>query len=264
MSESDSDARIQARPDSGRRRAQRDNRKLVYLVSYPRSGNTLVREYFSPLQGRAQQSIYPGDVVDPTDAALTHALDHIEIIKSHRIPADGSPMIYLVRDGRNATLSFLYMTFLFGGHQYSELSEAYEGIWRLDATEGCWADHVAEAVRQSEARQVLFVRYEDVVLSPETALRGMIRFMNADVPAAVLRECVRRHRGSDKYAQNPYNGFLYEPAKGSIYDILKRRRGGDYWRHILDGRSRRYFHDRGATPLLLHFGYERSADWWEE
>jgi hypothetical protein len=88
--------------------------------------------------------------------------------------------------------------------------------------------------------------------------------MNADVPAAVLRECVRRHRGSDKYAQNPYNGFLYEPAKGSIYDILKRRRGGDYWRHILDGRSRRYFHDRGATPLLLHFGYERSADWWEE
>jgi hypothetical protein len=259
MSESDSDARIQARPDSGRRRAQRGNRKLVYLVSYPRSGNTLVREYFSLLQGRAQQSIYPGDVVDPTDAALTHALDHIEIIKSHRIPADGSPMIYLVRDGRNATLSFLYMTFLFGGHQYSELREVYEGIWRLDATEGCWADHVAEAVRQSGARKVLFARYEDVVLSPETALRGMIRFMNA-----VLRECVRRHRGSDKYAQNPYNGFLYEPAKGSIYDILKRRRGGDYWRHILDGRSRRYFHDRGATPLLLHFGYERSADWWEE
>jgi hypothetical protein len=94
MAQSDSDARIQTRPDSGRR----GNRKLVYLVSYPRSGNTLVREYFSLLQGRAQQSIYPGDVVDPTDAALTHALDHIEIIKSHRIPADGSPMICLVRD----------------------------------------------------------------------------------------------------------------------------------------------------------------------
>src|SRR5271166_2146365 len=89
MSESDSDARIQARPDSARRQAQRGNRKLVYLVSYPRSGNTLVREYFSLLQGRAQQSIYPGDVVDPTDAALTHALDHIEIIKS---PIEFRPM----------------------------------------------------------------------------------------------------------------------------------------------------------------------------
>ena len=85
MSESDSDARMRAGLDSGLRRARRGNRKLVYLVSYPRSGNTLVREYFSLLQGRAQHSIYPGDVVDATDAALTHALDHIEIIKSHPV-----------------------------------------------------------------------------------------------------------------------------------------------------------------------------------
>src|ERR1019366_2237331 len=30
------------------------NRSRVYLVSYPRSGNTLVRTYFSILQGRPQ------------------------------------------------------------------------------------------------------------------------------------------------------------------------------------------------------------------
>jgi hypothetical protein len=264
MSETDSAAWMQARSDFVRRWVRHGNRKVVYLVSYPRSGNTLVREYFSILQGRAQRSIYDGDVVDATDAALTHALDHIDIIKSHQITADGSPMIYLVRDGRNATLSFLYMTYLFGGHRYSELTEVYEGIWHLDATEGCWADHVAEAVQQSEVREVLFVRYEDVVSSPETALARMIRFANADVPAAVLGECVRRHKCSDSYAQNPYNGYLYEPAKGSIYGILKRNRRGDYWRRILDGRSRRYFHDRGATRLLLHFGYERFADWWQE
>lgn len=71
-------------------------------------------------------------------------------------------------------------------------------------------------------------------------------------------------RPSDGYAQNPYNGYLYQPAKGSIYDILKQQRHGDYWRHILDCRGRRHFHDGGATPLLLHFGYERSADWCQE
>jgi hypothetical protein len=255
---------MRARPGFERRQPRSGEPKLVYLVSYPRSGNTLVREYFSILQGRPQRSVYAGDVVDATDTALTHSIDHIEIVKSHQIPADRSPMIYLVRDGRNATLSFLYMTFLFGDHQYSELTEVYEGVWRLDATEGCWADHVGEALRQSEVRKVLFVRYEDVVSRPETALRRIIRFTKANVPGAVLGECVRRHERSNRYAQNPYNGYLYEPAKGSIYDILKQRRGGDYWRDILDGRSRRYFHERGGTPLLLRFGYERSADWWRE
>jgi Sulfotransferase domain len=240
------------------------SRKVVYLVSYPRSGNTLVREYLSILQGRAQRSVYEGDVVDAPEAGLTHALDHIEVVKSHQIPADGSPMIYLVRDGRNATLSFLYMKFLFGGHRYSALTEAYEGIWRLDAVEGSWADHVAEAVRQSAVRSVLFVRYEDLISSPETALQRMSEFTNADVPPAAVGECVRRQKRCSRYARNPYNGYLYAPATGSIYDILKQHRGGDYWRHIFDARSRRYFHDCGGTRMLVRFGYERSPDWWRE
>ena len=88
----------------------------------------------------------------------------------------------LLRDGRNATLSFLYTSFLFGSHQYSELSEAYEGIRRLDATEGSWACHVAEAVRQNEARKVLFVRFEDLVSSPEVTLKRMIRFIRGMFP----------------------------------------------------------------------------------
>lgn len=239
-------------------------RKRVYVVSYPRSGSTLVRSYFSILQGRSQVSIYEGDVVTATNAALTFALDGVEIVKSHQMPADDSATIYLVRDGRNATLSFLYMAFLFGGHRFSELAEAYDGIRHLDAAEGSWADHVGEAVRQAETRPILFVRYEDLTSGPESALAAMARFLDAEIPVDILGECVRRQKASDAYASNPYNGYLHEPTKGSIYDILKRYRREDYWRRILDVRSKRYLHDRGATPLLMRFGYERSADWWME
>jgi len=251
-------------PRQTRPRASRRDPVVVHLVSYPRSGNTLVREYLSILQGRAQTSVYDGDVVQATGPALTHALDHVAFVKSHQLPADDLPMVYLVRDGRNATLSFLYMSFLFGGHPYSELSEAYEGIVRLDAAEGPWAEHVEDALRQSAVRRTLFIRYEDLVARPEAALASMIGFVNARVPVAALRECVRRRERSSRYADNPYNGFLYQPAEGSIYDILKRNRRADYWRHILDRRTRRYLHDRGATEMLLRFGYERSADWWRD
>src|SRR5690348_9178270 len=98
-------------------------RTMVYLASYPRSGNTLIREYFAILQGRPQLSVYDGDIVGAPDVALTPSLDHVEIIKTHRMPSLEGPLIYLVRDGRNASLSFLYMAFLFGSHQFSGRGE---------------------------------------------------------------------------------------------------------------------------------------------
>jgi hypothetical protein len=236
----------------------------AYLVSYPRSGNTLVRKYFSILQGRPQFSLYDGDVVSPDGPALTRALDHVEIIKSHQMPPPEGAMIYLVRDGRNAALSFLYMSFLFGGHRYSNLSEVYDGLRHLDEEEGSWAEHVSRAVEQSKTRQVLFVRYEDLMSAPEATLSRMVSFLGAEILASVLSECVSRQRASDDYAGNLYNGYLYEPMKGSIYDILKRHRRENYWRLIFDSRSKRYFHEGGSTRFLLQFRYERSSDWWTE
>jgi hypothetical protein len=239
-------------------------RKRAHLVSYPRSGNTLVREFLAILQGRPQPSVYAGDVVGSRNAALTHALDRIDVVKSHQMPADGDAMIYLVRDGRNATLSFLYMSYLFGGHTFSALSEVYDGIRQLDEAEGSWADNVADALLLSESRPTLFVRYEDLVSAPQTALGQIARFLGADVPAEVLDDCIRRQKTSVSYVANPKNGYLYRPPKGSIYDLLKQHRRDSYWRHIFDDRSRKYFHASGATQFLLHFDFERSADWWKE
>jgi hypothetical protein len=239
-------------------------RNHVYLVSYPRSGSTLLRSYFSILQGRPQYAAYHGDIVWSGTPAINAAFDHIALIKTHQFPADDKPMLYLVRDGRNATLSHLYLTFLWGGHRYSRLTETYDGIRHLDRAEGSWARHVEEALRQCEQRSTLFLRYEDLVRSPEEALLQAARFTGAELSLAELAECVARHRREDRYATQSYSGYLYEPEPNSIYDILKQHRGEDYWRHIFDSQCRKYFHRTGATAFLLRFGYEQSADWWRQ
>lgn len=238
-------------------------RRRYYLVSYPRSGNTLVRSYFAILQGRPQLSVYAGDVVTADQGGLAPDLDQIDIIKSHEMPGGADPVIYLVRDGRNATLSLLQMSLLFGGHNFQRLDQVGEAIQWLDRQEGSWSEHVALALQASRTRPVLFVRYEDLVAAPEPALDGMIRFMGENVANDVLAEGVLRHRRSDRYRDNPYNGFAYEPPAGSMFELLQRHRRGAYWRHIFDARSRRYFHDTGATPALLQFGYEDSDEWWK-
>jgi hypothetical protein len=238
-------------------------RRVVYLVSYPRSGNTLVRGCFAILQGRPQPSIYPGDVVMSPAIGLSGALDNVVLLKSHAMPPGDDPVVYLVRDGRNATLSFLYMTFLFGGHRFSRLHEVHDAIRYLDRAEGSWAAHVASGLRESRRRPILFVRYEDLMRRRAQMLGMMSGFAGATLPAAVLEECVRRHAATDRYADNPFNGYRHQPEPGSIYDLLKRRRQADYWRHIFDPPSKRYFHETGATDALRLFGYETSADWWQ-
>ncbi|MGJ5205386.1 sulfotransferase domain-containing protein [Bradyrhizobium sp. HKCCYLR20261] len=234
-----------------------------YLVSYPRSGNTLVRAYFAILQGRPQLSVYAGDVVSAERGGLAADLDGVDLIKTHQIPAGSDPVIYLVRDGRNATLSFLQMSLLFGGHDFQRLDQVHEAIQWLDRREGSWSDHVSQALAASKTRRVMFVRYEDLIATPEQALDRMIRFIGRHLPAEILTECVNRQRLSDRYAENPYNGFTYQPRQGSIFELLQRYRNGSYWRHILDDRSKRYFHETGATAALLQFGYEDTDQWWK-
>ncbi|MEA2783091.1 MAG: sulfotransferase [Rhodospirillaceae bacterium] len=238
--------------------------RRIYLVSYPRSGSTLVRKYLSILQGCPQRSIYHDDVVDAATIALTRALDHVEVIKSHRLPPGDDDIIYIVRDGRNATLSFLYLSFLSGGHRLTKLSEAWDGIRQLDEVEGSWGEHVARALGERGRRRILFVRYEDLIRNPHDEMTRIACFMAADLPSEVIASCLRLASSWDGYSRKPLSGYTYEPDPGSIYDLLKRYRGEDYWRHIFDSRCRSHFHERGGTGPLLHFDYERSTDWWKE
>ena len=250
-------------PCLARRRALLPHRKQIFLVSYPRSGSTLLRKYFSLLQGRPQPSVYKDDIVDAAGGPLTSALDGVDLIKSHQLPGGCEDVVYLVRDGRNATVSFLYMKFLFGNHRFSEPQELRDALQYIDADEGSWAGHVKAGLALSKQRRVLFLKYEDLTLRPEWFLQQLLEFTGTPVPPSVLDQCVRLEKQSDAYMRNPYNGYLHRPQPGSIYDQLMRHRTGDYWRYLFDAACKRHFHDQGGTQFLLHFGYEESSDWWK-
>ncbi len=239
-------------------------RRRIHLVSYPRSGSTLLRRYLSILQGRPQRSRYPRDVVDAGLPALTRDLDRVEIVKTHQFPDDERDLIYLVRDGRNASLSFVYMTFLTGGHRLFRLEEAYEALRTLDRREGSWGGHVGSILQEAGRRRILFLRYEDLVDAPAAAIARLARFLDCDIDSGTIADCLELERLSTRYAENPLSGYLYDPPAGSIYEILKRHRRDDYWRHIFDARCKRYFHENGGTTGLIHFGYEGSPDWWRD
>lgn len=238
-------------------------RKKIYFISYYRSGNSLLRTYFSVLQGRPQLSIYKGDVVRPENEPLTNALNHISLIKSHTFSPKYRDIVYIIRDGRNAMISHLYLTFLWGGHSFSKLEDIHEGIRHLSDQGHFWGDHVKEALNEAAGKNMLFIKYEDLIGKPSDTLKKVINFIGAGLPDETVNECVRLTGERKSYFDDPYNGYTYEPEEGSIYHLLKKHRSEDYWKPIFDDKTKRYFHERGGTEFLLKFGYEESEDWWK-
>ncbi len=82
---------------------------IVWLASFPRSGNTYFRIALEKLYGQKSLSLYEDDPdrIRQDLAALRQSCD-VHFIKTHELPNDDSPAILLVRDGRDAMVSFAH------------------------------------------------------------------------------------------------------------------------------------------------------------
>ncbi|MGC1272993.1 MAG: sulfotransferase domain-containing protein, partial [Planctomycetaceae bacterium] len=102
---------------------------IVWLASYPRSGNTFLRLVLDSLFGLPTYTLYderrlaspdlgpapplPRDLADPQpripfDVARFVDRPELHVVKTHGLPLDGRPAIYVVRDGREATTSYFH------------------------------------------------------------------------------------------------------------------------------------------------------------
>lgn len=83
---------------------------VVWLASFPRSGNTFVRILLKELYGQEALSLYEDDpsAVDPGSLADLRKDPRLYFIKTHEAPDDDSPAILLTRDGRDAMVSYAH------------------------------------------------------------------------------------------------------------------------------------------------------------
>lgn len=140
-------------------------RHFIWLASYPRSGNTLLRTILWHCFGLRSASLYPLDLGG--NRALEEHVGHIEhgprikdrlrengvaLIKTHERPQDGNPAIYVIRDGRAAAVSL----WRFGGKAIP-LEAVIDGRHRF----GTWADHV-RAWGPERRPNTLLLKYEDL------------------------------------------------------------------------------------------------------
>lgn len=149
---------------------------ITWLASYPRSGNTLYRMFLYHLWDIPTYSIYndrditkmgAGDTVGHRQ--MTQPLGHYRksdemfYVKTHNLPSDHAPAVYIVRDVRDVMVSYAHYR-----QDMERCLDDFDTILRRLITGdrwGGWSEHITRWTDRSQT--LLTVKYEDLVERPE-------------------------------------------------------------------------------------------------
>lgn len=148
----------------------------VWLASYPRSGNTFFRiilsyRYGLPSDGQGGPPESWNELRQIDSSVRPPAPDAPQFVKTHALPGtDLDPAIYLVRDGRDALVSYAYYVLAFdrGIARSAVTPELFRNTLRdlileMRSPFGTWA---ANAEAWMTRPNTAVVRYEELVADP--------------------------------------------------------------------------------------------------
>ncbi|HYI45598.1 MAG TPA: sulfotransferase domain-containing protein [Actinomycetota bacterium] len=168
---------------------------IAWLASYPRSGSTLFRMILRKRHGLMTHSVYDDPDLTQMGAASTvgHAgrapieklmsSSRSHLVKTHRLPEDALPAVYIVRDGRDVCVSFAHYRVaapnLTPEKRANRTPPSFEECLRQvivgDPVYGRWSHHVDGWMDPARGGSVQLVRYEDLVSSPEAVVTEALK-----------------------------------------------------------------------------------------
>lgn len=169
---------------------------IVWIASYPRSGNTFLRIIMREVFGIDTYSIYTeteetcpvvSTALNPSETetgeeegpSVNLAYDwrkfagreQIDLVKTHHPPFDNSKAIYLIRDGRESVASYY--------HYIREVNKQDVSVTDVVAglvTFGSWGDH-AKAWNPRSRPNTLVIRFEQLIADPVRFLPTIANFL---------------------------------------------------------------------------------------
>lgn len=160
---------------------------LVWLASYPRSGNTFFRLALHQLYGRRSVGMQargvkpPGDDGRPyelrtelTDAEMAES-EAVYFVKTHSLPSETTnPAIYLVRDGRDSLVSYAWFSLVWHRGMAAEQvtpEQIHEALFNVMVDPrgpyGTWGSNVLAWLSRPHT---CVLKFEDMIRTPEKSV----------------------------------------------------------------------------------------------
>ncbi len=240
----------------------------IFLVSFPKSGNTWTRFLLANLRFPNQPATWANINRLIPDPAVTAKKDfdrmpRPRIIKSHECFDPRYPrVIYIVRDPRDVVLSqYHYHRKL---RKIEDDSPVENFVTRFLAGETCphgsWGQNIATWLYTSEGSpRFLLLRYEDLIADTAGELAKVVAFLKLSagpeqIAQAVERSSADRMRSLEK-TQADKNALV----KGSRRDLsFVRAAGSGGWRTELPAAMAARI-EAAWGPLMRRLGYESNS-----
>lgn len=225
---------------------------LLFLASYPRSGNTFLRiilnEIFNlpsvDIHGaQAERAFIENKTIFKAFGGLTHELEpddiideakkshNLFLIKTHERPKSDDPAIYLVRDGRSSIISY-YHYIRDVEQRHCSLQEVITG----QVYGGSWSEHIYDWSPESRKRTLL-VRFENLAKNPAEEIERISQFLSMNPQS----KCI----SSFEYLKSAFpNFFRSGNDEKNIRELTESGLEELFW--------------RWHTPMMVRMGYSVS------
>jgi hypothetical protein len=240
----------------------------IFLVSFPKSGNTWTRFLLANLRYPDQPASFANIHRLIPDPSLTSKRDfdtmsRPRIIKSHECFDPRYPrVVYIVRDPRDVAVSqYHYHRKL---RRIGDDSPIENFVTRFLAGETCphgsWGENVTTwLVSREKDSRFLLLRYEDMVADTQQELNKIAKFLGFpntpdQIATAVERSSASRMRKLEQAETDECS--LTQGSRKDLSFVRSASSGG--WRNELPAAQVERIETAWA-PLMQHLGYELSS-----
>ncbi len=230
----------------------------VFLVSYPKSGNSWLRFIVSNYLNKGAGIVDFHSVHDLFPEFETHLSDNyfrdVRFFKSHSGYNNSfRKVIYLVRDPRDVSVSYFYYSKKI---KYIDKNMSFNDFLELflkgDVPYGRWDSHVNGWLKnRNNLDDFLFIKYEDMLEEPFKLSKSVLEFAGFDVDSIRLEEAIENSSFSKLSMLEKNNQQTNKYLSNTDHSIPFIRKGiaGDY---------KRFFSEKMEADLLKRiatFGY---------
>jgi len=201
---------------------------IVWLASYPRSGNTYLRAIIWTCFGLQTGSVYRNDLRG--DLAVMQRVGHFEgaahgqfsadflrlpLVKTHEWPVDDRKTIYIVRNGRDCCRS-LRAFWQAEGHGNVKLDDIIAGRHQFSS----WSGHFL-AWAPEERPNTLLLRFEQMTKDFDGTLERLAKFLDTrPVLAEPPKLIAARGAGPHWLSPGSTRGTAMTRAQEALFDRL--------------------------------------------
>ncbi|WP_431135808.1 sulfotransferase domain-containing protein [Psychroserpens mesophilus] len=151
----------------------------VFIVGYPKSGNTLMQHLISHLvygfNQEASRTMVNLIVPDIYANSYYFRFNERCYFKSHDLPKpEYKKVIYIMRDGRDALLSFYHMRKNMGKPLH--IDDLYSG--KVKFRNATWSEHIEHWEKNPFEADILWIKFENLKTNKKEELKRICEFLN--------------------------------------------------------------------------------------